>query len=176
MGSMHEVGYHEGMVVSDTPCNPSSQYGIAKNALRQSILQYSKGKTTSVKWLRGFYIYGDDLMGSSIFSKIAQQAEIGAKTFPFTTGKNKYDFISLEKLVKQIACASTQNAIDGIINVCSGEAISLGDKIEQFIKERGYDIKLDYGSYPDRPYDSPIIYGDATIINNLMKETGYDNG
>ena len=34
MGSMHEVGYHEGPVEADTPCFPMSRYGIAKNALR----------------------------------------------------------------------------------------------------------------------------------------------
>lgn len=31
MGSMHEVGYHEGAVVAGTPTNPTSLYGIAKN-------------------------------------------------------------------------------------------------------------------------------------------------
>lgn len=37
MGSMHEVGYWEGAVDENTPCNPMSMYGIAKNALRQQI-------------------------------------------------------------------------------------------------------------------------------------------
>lgn len=35
MGSMHEVGYWEGAITADTPCNPLSMYGIAKNALRR---------------------------------------------------------------------------------------------------------------------------------------------
>ena len=30
MGTMHEVGYWEGAIEDDTPCNPLSQYGIAK--------------------------------------------------------------------------------------------------------------------------------------------------
>lgn len=174
MGSMHEIGYHEGIVRADTPCNPLSQYGIAKNALRQSVLQYANDKNTSIKWLRGFYIYGDDIMGSSIFSKIAQQVENGVTSFPFTTGKNRYDFISIEQLTKQIVCASMQNDVDGIINVCTGKAVPLGEKIEQYIKDNNYKITLEYGKYPDRPYDSPIIYGDATIINSLMRKNGYE--
>ena len=36
MGTMHEVGYWEGAINESTPCKPQSQYGIAKNALRQS--------------------------------------------------------------------------------------------------------------------------------------------
>ena len=30
MGSMHEIGYWEGEIKSDTPCNPLSLYGISK--------------------------------------------------------------------------------------------------------------------------------------------------
>lgn len=34
MGTMHEVGFFEGSIKEDTPTNPQSLYGIAKNALR----------------------------------------------------------------------------------------------------------------------------------------------
>ena len=30
MGTMHEVGYWEGAIDENTPCNPTSMYGIAK--------------------------------------------------------------------------------------------------------------------------------------------------
>ena len=40
MGTMHEVGYWEGAINESTPCKPQSQYGIAKNALRQSLMLY----------------------------------------------------------------------------------------------------------------------------------------
>ena len=42
MGTMHEVGFWEGKIDENTPCNPLSQYGIAKNALRQSLLLATK--------------------------------------------------------------------------------------------------------------------------------------
>ena len=32
MGSMHEVGFFEGSINENTPCNPQSLYGISKNA------------------------------------------------------------------------------------------------------------------------------------------------
>ena len=72
MGSMHEVGYHEGEINADTPCNPMSLYGIAKNALRQSVMTYCDNKDVSLKWLRGFYITGDDAHNKSIFAKIIE--------------------------------------------------------------------------------------------------------
>ena len=44
MGTMHEIGFYEGKIDENTPCNPLSQYGIAKNALRQALLTYTKDK------------------------------------------------------------------------------------------------------------------------------------
>ena len=43
LGSMHEVGFHEGSINENTPCNPLSLYGIAKNALRQMTQLLVKG-------------------------------------------------------------------------------------------------------------------------------------
>lgn len=170
MGSMHEVGYWEGAIDENTPCNPLSMYGVAKNALRQAMLLYVKGKDVKFHWLRGFYIYGDDVYGSSIFSKIVQAVEDGKKEFPFTMGKNKYDFIHITDLARQIMMASVQGKYNGIINVCSGTKVSLAEKVTQYISEHNYDIKLQYGAFPDRPYDSPEVWGDNRIISQIMRE------
>ena len=120
-------------------------------------------------WLRAYYITGDDLKANNIFSKITKAALEGKKEFPFTTGKNKYDFIDIRELARMIATASVQDKINGIINVCSGEPVSLADKVEAFIKEREFGMKLVYGAYPDRIYDSPAIWGDNKKILNIME-------
>lgn len=169
MGTMHEIGFHEGVIDEYTPCNPLTLYGIAKNALRQALLLYSKDKDVNVYWLRAYYILGDDLKNHSIFTKLLEAAQAGKKVFPFTMGKNKYDFIEVDELADQIATASTQDEITGIINVCTGTAVSLAERVEKFIRERKLDIRLDYGAFPDRPYDSKIVYGDAMKINQIMK-------
>ncbi len=168
MGSMHEVGYWEGAINENTPCNPLSMYGIAKNALRQSMELYSKQKNVIFQWLRCYYILGDDRHNSSIFCKILLAAEEGKKTFPFTTGKNKYDFIDVNELAKLISLTITQSDINGIINCCTGNPISLAERVENFIKEHNLDIKLDYGAFPDRAYDSPCVYGDSTKIDKIL--------
>ena len=97
-----------------------------------------------------------------------QAAEDGKTTFPFTTGKNLYDFIHVDELAKQIMYASVQSDYNGVINVCTGKPMSLADKIESYIKEHNMNIKLEYGAFPDRPYDSPGVWGDPEIINKIM--------
>lgn len=170
MGTMHEVGFWEGKIDENTPCNPLSQYGIAKNALRQSLLLSAQNKDVNIFWLRAYYILGDDARNSSIFTKILAAAEDGKKEFPFTTGKNQYDFIDVKLLAKMIATTSTQDKYTGIINVCTGKPISLAERVEAFIREKNLDIKLKYGCFPERPYDSSLVYGDNTIIERIMNE------
>ena len=51
MGTMHEVGYWEGAITEDTPTNPTSLYGIAKNSLRQITYLLADGTNTKEDWL-----------------------------------------------------------------------------------------------------------------------------
>lgn len=170
MGTMHEVGYWEGAIDEKTPCNPISMYGIAKDALRRAMVLYTKQKDIILQWLRAYYILGDDKKNNSIFCKLLLAAEEGKKTFPFTTGKNQYDFITVDELANQLSAAVMQKEVVGVINCCTGKPMSLADRVEQFIKEHNLDIKLEYGVFPDRPYDSPIIYGDNNKIKTILCE------
>lgn len=175
MGSMHEVGYYEGMITDDTPCNPLSYYGIAKDALRRSLMLMADQQDVMLQWIRAYYIYGDDEKSNSIFGKLIRAAEEGKKKFPFTTGKNKYDFIHVNELAKQIVAVLMQDKIGGIINCCSGKAISLAEQVESFIKENKLNIELEYGKFPDRQYDSPAIWGDNSKIKQILSDSEFVN-
>lgn len=173
MGTMHEVGYWEGAIDENTPCNPISMYGIAKDALRRSVFLLAKQHDACLQWLRAYYIYGDDSRNHSIFAKLTAAEAAGQEKFPFTSGKNLYDFIDVDELSGQIAACVMQTEEDGIINCCTGKPMSLAEKVESFIKEHNYNIQLDYGAYPDRPYDSPGVWGDASKIRKIMKNTAH---
>lgn len=160
MGSMHEIGFFEGSINEDTPCNPQSIYGISKNALRNLIELKCKDSNTLFQWLRGFYIVGNTEDGSSVFSKIVQAVHNEQKVFPFTLGLNQFDFLDYDIFCRYAADIVEQETVNGIINICSGRPKSLADQVEKFIKENNFDIKLNYGAFPDRPYDSKAIWGD----------------
>ena len=170
MGSMHEIGFFEGSINEFTPCNPESFYGISKNALRETTSILCEQNKKIFLWLRGYYIVGNTLDGSSIFSKIAKAEAKGDKEFPFTQGLNQFDFLDYDDFCYQVACAVSQQKIDGIINICSGRPEKLADRVERFIKENNFSIKLKYGSFPDRPYDSKAVWGDNSKILKILKE------
>lgn len=170
MGSMHEIGFFEGSIDENTPCKPESFYGIAKNTLREVARVYCKQNDKNFQWLRGYYIVGISMYGSSIFSKIAVAVKDGKKTFPFTMGLNQFDFIDYDVFCKQVAIASTQDEVNGIINICSGRPEKLAERVERFIKDNNYDIKLEYGKFPDRPYDSKAVWGNSSKIEKIVNK------
>ena len=170
MGTMHEIGFMEGCIKSDTPCAPQSLYGIAKNALRQATTLICKETGVKLQWLRGYYIVGNTHKGCSIFSKLTAAAEAGDATFPFTTGQNQFDFTDYELFCEQVAKASMQDEVLGIIECCTGKPTKLADRVEKFISDNGYTISLAYGTFPDRPYDSKAVWGDSSKIDKIMMD------
>lgn len=169
MGSMHEIGFFEGSINESTPCHPTTPYGIGKNALRDLTQMICKQNNIVFQWLRGYYIVGNSKFGSSIFSKITAAVDEGKTEFPFTLGQNQYDFIDYPDFCAQVAAVVGQKNEQGIINICSGKPEKLADRVERFIKENDYRIKLQYGAFPDRPYDSKAIWGNDTKIRKIME-------
>lgn len=168
MGTMHEIGYWEGAIDENTPCNPRSLYGVSKDALRRALALEQTRRGFCFQWLRGFYICGDDEKSQSIFGKLLRAERSGETTFPFTTGKNKYDFTTVDQLAGMIAAVALQDEVVGTINCCSGEPMALAERVEQFIADNGLSINLEYGAFPDRPYDSPGVWGDPAKIRRVL--------
>ncbi len=171
MGSMHEVGFWEGSIDENSPCNPMSLYGISKNALRHDVQYMAKTYNKNYQWLRGYYIVGNTSYGCSIFSKLYKAASEEGKTeFPFTMGLNQFDFIDYEDFCIQVSAAVEQEKVNGIINICTGRPEKLADRVERFIKDNNFSIKLKYGAFPDRPYDSKAVWGNSSKIETILSE------
>lgn len=171
MGSMHEIGFFEGCIKDGTPCNPTTPYGICKNALRELAQVLCNKYNVTFQWLRGYYIVGNSEKGNSVFSKISLAEKEGKTEFPFTLGQNKYDFLSYDDFCRFVSAAVAQDEVNGIINICSGCPEKLADRVERFIAENEYKIRLKYGAFPDRPYDSKAVWGDNSKISRIMNNT-----
>lgn len=170
MGTMHEIGFFEGSIDENTECKPMNLYGIAKDALRKAIIQLTKENGVLCQWIRAYYIVGNSEYGSSIFSKITAAEKEGKESFPFTTGQNQYDFIDYSDFCDCAAKIVSQNEINGIINCCSGKPEKLCTRVERFINENKYKIRLNYGVYPDREYDSLAVWGNNRKLKKIIGE------
>lgn len=170
VGSFREYGSVNGMVDEFAQVKPDNYYTLAKTMLKNA-LEITLDDSVCLQWLRPFTVYGDDQRNQSILSKIMQWEAEGKKTFPFTDGKEEYDYISVYDLAKQIVAIIDQEEINGVIDCCSGIPMRLGDRVEAFIRENDYQIRPEYGAFPQRRYDSPVIYGNRAKIDKIMKQS-----
>ena len=120
------------------------------------------------QWIRAYYIVGDDKFGNSIFSKLLEAAEEGRTTFPFTTARTATTSSPWMSWPRRSPRIVDQTEVDGIINACTGEPMTLADRVEAYIRDNDLDITLEYGAFPDRPYDSPGVWGDPTRIRRIL--------
>lgn len=171
MGTMHEIGFYEGSIDEWTQTHPMNYYGIAKDSLRNFVSFMSDSTGIPFQWLRAYYIVGNTTNGSSIFSKIISAEKSGKKEFPFNMGQNQCDFLDYNDFANRVALALTQNEINGIINISSGRPIRLSERVEQFIKENKLKIRLNYGAFPERKYDSKAIWGDSSKIDQIIENS-----
>lgn len=167
-GSFREYGAVNGMVDATLPIKPNNYYTLSKRMLKDAIEIAFAETDICLQWLRPFTVYGDDARNSSILGKIIQWESEGRKSFPFTDGNEQYDYISVDELAQQIVAIIDQQEIDGVIDCCSGQPTRLGDRIEAFLKEHHYKIRPEYGAFPKREYDSPVIYGNRRKIDEIL--------
>lgn len=171
MGTMHELGGFDGEIGEDSVGCPDTLYGIAKTALRRTGRLLCEEHGALFQWLRAYYITGDDEHNRSVFTGILRAAERGETSFPFTSGRRRFDFIEVRELAGQIAAAVLQDRIGGVIECCSGRPEPLGERAERFIRERGLPIRLDYGAYPEKRPDG-AVWGSRRKIDAILAAAG----
>lgn len=170
-GTAHEIGYHVGAVDEATPARPMHPYGIAKNYLRQAQAYLCEAHGAINQWTRCYYIWGDDVRNSSIFTKLLEAEARGQETFPLNDGELLYDFMHVKDLGDMIARVALQTEVTGIINCSSGKPVSLKTMVLRFIETNNLKIVPVWGEFPIRPYDSRAIWGDNQKIKQIMGNT-----
>lgn len=169
MGTMSEIGLYEGSLKEDTPANPMNNYGIAKVALRSYAKILCENNNVVFQWLRAYITVFDFGNNDSLFGKLRMAEAQGQKEFPLNSGKNLFDFLDAGKSAEQVVAAVMQQEINGVIEICFGEPMRLSERVEQFIKDNNFKIRLNYGAFPERPFDSKAIWGDNTKIQKILE-------
>lgn len=137
-GTCFEYGNRPGDLHEIHPPNPETAYGIAKDALRRIL---SKLQGIQLKWLRLFYLYGQDQRPSSLVPKLIEADKLG-KEFFHVSGHDKIrDYLPIDRACEMIAKAALQTEVLGAINISSNKPVELRKFIDDRIEEYGLTIK-----------------------------------
>ena len=90
------------------------------------------------------------------------------KYFPCNSGIGRYDFTPIDTVALQVCESALQNNVDGIINICSGTSTPLKEMLQLYKEHYSLNIEIEFGKFPERAYDSPLLYGDSAPILRIL--------
>jgi nucleoside-diphosphate-sugar epimerase len=156
-----------GCLKEDLPAKPENAYAEAKDKLRLFIAPIAAASNVFFKWTRLFYMYGPGQNPNSLFSQLEKSLEDGEHSFNMSGGEQVRDFLPVAEVAENIVRIARQTAVNGIINCCSGKPVKVKDFVEQYIKEKKRQIKLNLGFYPYPTYEPMEFWGDNNKLNSI---------
>jgi nucleoside-diphosphate-sugar epimerase len=111
-----------------TPCNPTTLYGIAKDATRRMCQALAANYGTQMAWGRIFFPYGPGEGERRLIPSLIRALRHETPLFG-VNGNFIRDFISVNDIAEAICMISTQK-YEGVINLCSGIPVSLREIVE----------------------------------------------
>lgn len=163
-GSCFEYKFKELPLKESDELNLTTAYSICKNYLREISEFYSSKNNINFCWARVFYVYGKNENPKRIFPYIVKNL-LEDKKVIINHSQLKKDYMFAGDVAKAIAMI-TNSSFNGIINICSGKALSLKDFAlliaKKINKEHLLELKELKTNEPDM-----IIGDNSKLINDI---------
>lgn len=168
-GTCFEYGMQCGCLHEALPTHPITQYSLAKDTLRKYLELLVQKTDISFNWVRLFYLYGEGQSPNSLHPQLEKAISEGRKEFNMSGGEQLRDYISVKEAAYNLGVIACQTKVNGIVNCCSGEPVSIRRVVEEKIKSLKSDIKLNLGYYSYPEYEPMAFWGDTTIMKTILE-------
>ena len=165
-GSCFEYGKINGELGVDVMPDPNTNYGIAKNKLRLWLEEkLHVSNHISVFWMRMFQGDGKGQHERSLWTQLLNSISNKDEFFNMSRGFQIRDFISINETIDFVFSAMNSKQLGfNLVNVCSGNPISVREFVEDVIKKRKSSLKLNLGYYPIPDYEPLAFWGTKSKI------------
>ena len=167
-GTCFEYGMQSGMLAEETPTQPVTPYGMAKDTLRKKLQALQKVHPFSLQWIRLFYLYGPGQNPNSLLSQLDAAIDRGDAVFNMSGGEQLRDYLPVEEVARRIVVMAKHPECEGIFNCCSGQPISVRRLVEDHITKRKATIRLNFGFYPYPEHEPMAFWGDGQKMQKIL--------
>ena len=70
------------------------------------------------------------------------------------------DYLHISEIARQIVRLAMSQRDTGVINICSGNPVSVRRLVEQWLRENNWEIELNLGYFPYPDYEPMAFWGD----------------
>ena len=168
-GTCLEYGLQSGALREEMPTAPVTAYGKAKDALRGELERLRQLRHFNLTWARLFYLHGKGQAPGSLLPQLEGAIARGDPSFNMSGGEQLRDYLPVDEAAGYLVDLALNGRDNGVVNVCSGQPISVRELVEGVVARHGSSIELNLGhfSYPD--YEPMAFWGDRTKLDRCLE-------
>lgn len=170
-GTCLEYGLQSGALHEDMPTAPVTAYGTAKDQLRRHLEGLRRRVPFNLTWARLFYLHGEGQAAGSLLPQLEAAIARGDATFDMSGGEQQRDYLPAEEAAGYLVDLALNGSDNGVVNVCSGQPITVRALVEGIVAKRGSRIALNLGHYDYPAYEPMAFWGDRSKLNRLVEAT-----
>lgn len=141
-GTCFEYGLQNGKLNENTNEKPNNNYSLAKYLLKKYIFLLRKKFNFNLTWGRIFYVYGKHNSRSNLYNQILESSKKKIKLTVY--GNLVRDYLFIDQISKIIINLCLQEKDFGVLNICSGQGISLKKLIDRICKNKKINPNITY--------------------------------
>lgn len=146
MGTAQEYGPLPPPLREDMRVEPETIYGVTKAAATLLAGILHRERAAPIVVVRPFNVYGPG-QAPPMLVAAAISAALRGDPFHMSTGEQRRDFVFVEDVIDGVIAAGTARGIEGrIINLASGQAVSVRSVVETIWRLSGAEARLLIGS------------------------------
>jgi nucleoside-diphosphate-sugar epimerase len=158
VGSCAEYDWNVGVCRADSPYRPHSLYGTIKLAMRIALEAYASRTGLSLVWPRVFFLYGPGENRRRLVASVID-ALLEGQPAETTDGRQVRDYLHVRDVAAGVV-AALQSDVMGSIDICSGQAVTVREIVEEIARQVGREDLLRVGARAVAAGEVPLVLGD----------------
>lgn len=168
-GTCFEYGLQSGPLDEAKETLPANAYALAKDTLRRQLELLQRELPFALTWARLFYLHGEGQAATALWPQLRRAAEAGAATFPMSGGEQLRDYLPVEQAAAELVALALRRRSFGVVNVCSGEPVSVRALVERWIAANGWSIRPELGRFPYPSHEPMAFWGDRRKLARCLE-------
>jgi len=168
-GTCFEYGMQSGPLDEALEPAPANPYGFAKDTLRRQLAFLRDESAFGLTWARLFYLYGDGQSPRSLYAQLHAAASRGERTFKMSAGEQLRDYLPVTQVAETLVQLALTAPDSGVVNVCSGQPVSVRALVERWILESGWTIQPELGCHPYPDYEPMAFWGRNDRLRSVLE-------
>ncbi|WP_137153783.1 NAD(P)-dependent oxidoreductase [Rhizobium sp. FKL33] len=162
VGTCFEYSLPNSEITETAALGPVTLYAAAKLALYLAARRRLETAAVDFAWARLFYLFGEGEHPARLFPTLHRKLAAG-ETMTLSAGDKIRDFLDVEIAGADVA-GLVETGQTGVVNVCSGEPVTLREIAERIADLYGARRLLSFGAAQVHPRDPQAVAGVCNVI------------